>query len=73
MAIREVIGKLISGVISKRFPTRMNMNSDSRYGKYLRPSGPMIPTAMSSRTSLTSDSMLTWNFVGMRLGRRYAK
>jgi hypothetical protein len=70
MAIRDVIGKLMKGVTSNKFPTRMKRKMDSRYGKYLIPSGPMMPMATSSFTKPVRASTAVWNLERMRAGLR---
>ena len=64
IAILDVIGKLINGVTSKRLPTKININSDKRYGTYASPPLPITFIAISSLIKVTKVSTTDCIFEG---------
>ena len=50
--MREVTGKLISGVTSNKLPTKINIKTEIRYGVNFSPPRPITPRAISSFTKV---------------------
>ena len=63
-AILEVTGKFINGVTSKRFPTKMNIKTDIKYGVNFSPPLPITPKAISSLTKVNILSITDWSLPG---------